>query len=238
MVVTMMLGDVSQSDSKNPVPEISLYLQVLDGAEAGQLPAAVKNLTTTGVILDVECLNSDAKTAICKDREGFLKVTSEDGSGLIELPGKILWAREHKDETAVTLGLELLEPLPLPVRHLLEADLDIGAKDMKVLWDIWDEINENTDGVDVSEPEKLVLAMADAGKSADQTDNSDAKSENTLYWAGFGTILAGLAMQLPQSEYLGFAGLVIMFGGSMLVAWKSLISMRQIAPARPAGKSS
>ena len=28
------------------------------------------------------------------------------------------------------------------------------------------------------------------------------------YWFGFGAILSGLAMQFPQSEYLGFFGLL------------------------------
>ncbi len=46
-----------------------------------------------------------------------------------------------------------------------------------------------------------------------------------IYWLGFGTILSGLAMQLPQSEYISFSGLVMMFGGSLTVAWKSVISM-------------
>ena len=238
MVVTMMLGDVVQSDPEHhPDPEILFTLQVLNGEKTDQLPAAVKNLTTTGVILDVECLDADAKKAIRKDREGVLKVTSEDGGSLIALSGKILWTRDHKDDVAVTLGLELFEPVPLPVRHLLEANLDIGAKDMKVLWDYWDEIKEKTGTDDVFEPENYAPPMADACESFEQPDNSNGKSENRLYWTGFGTILSGLAMQVPQSEYLGFAGVVIMFGGSLLVAWKSLISMRQIAPARPVGKS-
>ncbi len=60
---------------------------------------------------------------------------------------------------------------------------------------------------------------------------------NWLYWIGFGIILSGLAMQFPQSEYLGFSGIVMMFCGSLLVAWKSIMSMRQLSPAGPVDRS-
>ena len=60
---------------------------------------------------------------------------------------------------------------------------------------------------------------------------------NWLYWIGFGIILSGLAMQLPQLEYLGFAGIVMMFCGSLLVAWKSIMSLRQLSPAKPVDQS-
>ena len=62
---------------------------------------------------------------------------------MVEVPGKILWTRNREGDAGVTLGLELLEPLSMPLRHALEANMAIGAKDMKVLWDYWDEIQGN-----------------------------------------------------------------------------------------------
>jgi hypothetical protein len=129
---------------------------------------------------------------------------------------------------------------------MLEANMSIGAKDMKVLWDYWDEIQETAVPTELPEQvtpvsltpdmdaavEELVL-KPDKGAAAEEPADPEHRA-NRLYWFGFGAILSGLAMQFPQSEYLGFSGLIVMFFGSLMVAWKSILSMWQISSSSPA----
>jgi hypothetical protein len=235
MVVTMMLEDVSQSDHLDSEPLLSLQILNDTGGDAGQLSVTVKNLTTTGVILASQHQGTSAKTEMLKGREGLLRVKIAPGNQLAEIPGKIMWTRNHEDNAAVTLGMEILEPLSSPQRHALEASMPSGAKDMKVLWDHWDEIQEKKNTADVFEPES-VLPLTDPPEVFQEKEESSGRG-NWLYWIGFGIIISGLAMQFPQSEYLGFSGIVMMFCGSLLIAWKSIMSMRQLSPAGPAERS-
>ena len=159
MVVTKMLEDVSQSDHLDPEPLMSLQLFDAPDGEASQLAVTVKNLTTTGVILASQHQDISAKTETLKGREGLLLIEITPGSELAKIPGKILWTRNHEDNESVTLGLEILEPLSSPLRHALEASMSIGAQDMKVLWDYWDEIQEKTSTAEVIEGESVLAAI-------------------------------------------------------------------------------
>ena len=208
----------------------SLSFQLLNDnkEEICKFPVAVKNLTMAGVILEILHLDEDLKTDNFKGCEGVLQVIAQDDRTIVEVPGKILWTRNREGDPRVTLGVELLEPLSMPLRHALEADMAIGAKDMKVLWDYWDEIQESA----------AAGELADAVRPAPPPMNHRVASEERAdacnkggcwYWLGFGAILSGLALQFQQSEYLGFFGLLLMFAGSSVVAMKSLRSMRQLS---------
>ena len=147
---------------------------------------------------------------------------------MVEVPGKILWTRNREGDPGVTLGVELLEPLSLPLRHALEANMAIGAKDMKVLWDYWDEIQESATAGELADAVRPAPAPTNHRVASDERADACNKG-GWWYWLGFGAILSGLAMQFPQSEYLGFFGLLLMFSGSSVVAMKSLRSMRQLS---------
>jgi hypothetical protein len=235
MVVMIMLEDVSLSDHLDPEPLLSL--QILDdtGGEEAHLAVTVKNLTMTGVILDSQHQDTQAKTDMLKGREGLLLIEVTPGSELAKIPGKILWTRNHEDNGAVTLGMEIVEPLPASLRHALEANMAIGAKDMKVLWDYWDEIQEESNVAEATEVQNVFPLAETPEISPGEAEAEDGG--NWLYWLGFGVILAGLAMQLPEMEYLGFCGIGMMFGGSALVAWKSIMSIREVPAARPVNRS-
>ena len=223
MVVTMMLEDISQSDHLDPEPLLSLQILNGTGGEVGQFSVTVKNLTTTGMILASQHLDTSAKTEMLKGREGLLLIEVTPGSKLAKIPGKILWTRNHEDNESMTLGLEILEPLSSPLRHALEASMPIGAQDMKVLWDYWDEVQEKTDRNDIEV--ESVLPRSDLFETSQEKAENNGWG-NWEYWIGFGIILSGLAMQWPQVEYIGFSGIFMMFCGSLLVAWKS---MRQLS---------
>jgi hypothetical protein len=228
MVVMMMLEQNLQSGRQNSLSfENSLCLQVVNkfGEEVDQFSLAVKTLTTTGVILNIQQLENNCKTEICKGRDVLFKVYSADIGGMVELPGKILWTRNNEDDTALTLGLELLDPLPPSIRNILEGNMSTGAKDMKLLWDYWDETKKTMNSSDLSEPVDSVLVISKACAVSEKPEIRISRNGFWIYWLGFGTILSGLAMQLPQSEYISFSGLVIMFGGSLTLAWKSVISL-------------
>lgn len=241
MVVTAMTGQISQFNSEN-ASELykSLSLQLCNGGaeESSHLPVVVKNLTTDGVILEILHLESGLQTENLKGVEGQLKIIDQDDQVMIEIPGKILWTRNREGATGVTVGLELLGPIPLPVRQTLEAHMDIGAKDMKVLWDYWDEVQDSAisaspPNMEISVPAVLTGTETCVPAAPEQSVGFNEQADtltrkNWLYWAGFGGILSGLALQFSQSEYLGISGLAMMFLGSLLVAWKSIMSMRQL----------
>jgi hypothetical protein len=231
MVVRMMMGQTSQIDpGKNFYPYKFLSFQVINdaGEEISHFPVAVKNLTTAGVILEILHLDNGLKTDSFKGIEGLLTIVAHDDRIMAEVPGRILWTRNREGDAEITFGLELLEPLPLLVRQTLEANMSIGAKDMKVLWDYWDEIQAEAITAEPSGPERTLPLASDHGATAEEQTDTMSRS-NWLYWVGFGAIASGLAMQFPQSEYLGFSGLVTMFFGSLVVAWRSIMSMRQLA---------
>ena len=103
--------------------------------------------------------------------------------------------------------------------------MSTGAKDMKLLWDYWDETKETMNSSDLSEPVDSVPVISKACAVSEMPEIRLSRNSSWIYWLGFGTILSGLAMQLSQSEYFSFSGLVMMFGGSLTVAWKSVIRM-------------
>jgi hypothetical protein len=228
-----MTGPISQLDPENTTELFkSLFFQIGDRSEAdsSHLAVVVKNLTTGGAILDTHDLNGEINTDNFKGREGLLKVIALDDTVLIEVPGKILWTRNREDATGVTLGLELLAPLPLSIRQMLEAQMDIGARDMKVLWDYWDEIQVS--GAAPPQPKEEISIPDELAHHADsQEKGKPSTNHNWLYGLGFGAILGGIALQYPDSDYLGFVGVIGMFLGSMVVAWKSIMSMRQLSSA-------
>jgi hypothetical protein len=230
-MVVRMMGQTSQVDPEVSLDHYkSLFFKLYSdtGEVISHFPVAVKNLITTGVILEILHLDNGFNIDSLKGCEGLLTIIAQDDRIMAEVPGKILWTRNREGDVEITFGLELLEPLPLLVRHTLEANMSIGAKDMKVLWDYWDEIQAEAITAEPSGPERTLSLASDHGATAEEQTDTNSRS-NWLYWVGFGAIASGLAMQFPQSEYLGFSGLVMMFFGSLVVAWRSIMSMRQLA---------
>lgn len=208
-----------------PNLENSLDLEIVnDLGDKINLPVTVKTLTNTGATLDMRLVDNVFKNQMQKEQTVVLRMNSGDGGG-VKLPGKILWTRNHKEDLAVTLGLEMKEPLPLSVRHALEAVMPINAKDMKGLWDYWDETHESSVQAELSE-QGILEIPGDVEFTQDRVENF-CKINYLIYWIGFSGILSGFIMQLSQLEYLNILGLFMMFGGSLAIALKSIMSMWQ-----------
>jgi hypothetical protein len=166
MVVMTMTVAAAKGNWENGLESYkSLYFQLFEGSKgkAGHFPVAVKNLTTAGATLKILHLDNGYKTESLKGAKGFLQLIAQDDRVMVEIPGRILWTRNLEGEEGATLGLELLEPLPSPVRHMLEANMAIVSKDMKVLWDYWDEIKETPYQPAILEPASPVTVPVDNG---------------------------------------------------------------------------
>jgi len=234
----MMMGQSSafQPDPANCLdPYKSLSFQLVNdvGEKTIHFPVIVKSLTTAGVILEILHLDNGFKRERLKGREGLFTIITQNDQIMIEVPGKILWTRNREGESGITLGLELLEPLSLPVRHTLEASMFIGAKDMKVLWDYWDEIQESAAPAEIAESEESpTFALENAVTPPKEVDGN--VNGAVMYLVGLVAIISGLIMQFLQSEYLGFSGLVVMFLGSLVIGLKSMLSMWRVSSPDPA----
>lgn len=212
----------------------SLHFQLVDGSDGktGHFPVVVKNLTTVGVILEILQLDNGYNSESLKGVKGFLKIIAQDDCLMAEVPGRILWTRHREGEAGATMGLELLEPLPLPVRQMLEANMAISSKDLKVLWDYWDEIKETATPPELPQPASPVPVALDHAEISGEQLHPNTRSQS-MYWVGFGAMMSGFAMQFSQSEYLCLSGLAVIFFGSLLVAFKSILSFWQISSPGP-----
>lgn len=239
-----MLEQSTQSDPATCMgtyKSLSFELFNEAGEEISHFPVAVKNLTTAGVILELLHLDNGLNPESLKGREGVFTIITPNDCDLIKVPGKILWISNREGDAALTIGLEMLEPLPLAVRHSLEASMSIGAKDMKVLWDYWDEIQESAAHASLTEPaepaptvmEPVVMAQENP-KVISQGAERPVNNGAMIYWVGFIAIICGISMQFLQSESLVFPGLVVMFLGSLVIALKSMMSMWRVSSPDPA----
>jgi hypothetical protein len=231
MVVRKMLEKIMQSDGHYCSKlENSLDLQIIhDNGNKINIPLAVKTLTSTGATLSIQMMDTVVRDLIQKGQQVFLRMNCGDGGTPVELLGKILWTRNHKDDLALTLGLEMIEPLPPAIRHSLEDHMSINANDMKVLWDNWDEINDREVPAVLSD-QSIFKIPAGVGASKDTQENI-GKENYLQHWIGFAIILSGIALQLPQIEYLNVFGFFLMFAGSIAIASKSIMSLRPQVPS-------
>jgi hypothetical protein len=225
MVVRTMSGQVLQADGENdPNRENPLDLEIIsEGGANLKLPVALKTLTTTGATLTMRGMDQVVQQQIQKGQQIILNIHSGEAGGIVELPGKILWTRNHKDDPAMTLGLEMTAPLLPSIRKTLEAYIPINAKDMKVFWDCWDETNKSEVPAEAAGPG--IFKIPEDNEGSPDTKEKVSKKENSTYWIGFGSILSGIVMQLPHLEYLTILGILMMFGGSIAIASKSIMSM-------------
>ncbi len=225
---------------QNRLPAFHLSLQLFQttGEEAFHLAVTVKHLTTAGVVLELLEPPDGFFDDNLKGLQGFLLGNGDHDGLLVKVPTKILWTKKHEEDTAATVGLELLKPLPLSMRHALEDDLAGGAKDMRVLWDYWDEMQQDSgpealEAAPTSVPVKPVAPTPVAPQASPTPAASPPAAAQSsggwVYLVGFAAIVIGVAMQYPQSEQMAFSGLVVMFLGSIVVAGKSLSSMWQLS---------
>jgi|GEM_PF-2385703 len=190
------------------------------------LAVAVKNLSTTGIILEADAGDGGPVAETVKGRDAILQLPASLKCDMAYIKGTLLWSRE--DRGAYTLGLDLREPLPTGVRRTLESQMEIANKDIKELWDQWDQIHgrRHLGGAEVrTAPPAPIFSPVEAGESPVADDG--AGTSRGTYWVGFGVMAAGAVMQFVGPDYLKFSGLVLIIYGSALVAVKSIWGMWQ-----------
>ncbi len=184
------------------------------------LTATVKNLSTTGIILETCAGDLPGSPEAVKGKDAAIVLPANLHSEMAYLAGKILWARG--EDGSYTVGLDFTEPLPTGVRRTLESQMEIASKDIKELWDQWDQIHGRRQpappAITAAAPATPLKTTAD--KAGEEVE--DAGAGRSTYWVGFGVIAAGAAMQFIGPDYLKFSGLVLIIYGSALVALKSI----------------
>lgn len=163
------------------------------GTEALRVPVVVRNLSTGVVILEVKFPGFLAGEANLQPggRKPRLALSAEGDEGRINIQGKLLWTRfTEGNRPKVILGMELVNP-NLKARQFLEDQISHTSKDLKGLWNRWD-----------------------------QAYNSEAPSDKKLYWVGMALLGSGMALQLTGNMTLKVSGWILWFLGSLSVAWK------------------
>lgn len=164
------------------------------GREPLRLPVRIHSLSATGALL--ESLDGEAPPALLSlsGREAVITVTSES-SPLKDIPGRISWTRPAR--SGFILGFELKEP-ELEVRRLLEDHMESFPRDLKELWDAWDEVHR-------SRPVQV--------------------AEQAAYLVGVGAVAAGTTLYLAGPDTLKLYGCIMALYGCLMMAAKSIWSL-------------
>jgi hypothetical protein len=116
-----------------------------------------------------------------------------------DIHGKILWLRPGEGGLKTfQAALELQETDP-QARRMLENQLITYPKDMKELWDHWDQVHTAAPG--------------------------HSKGDQSVYFVGMGAVAAGLMLHYSGPESINPLGIIIAIYGSLVMAGKSLWSM-------------
>ncbi len=173
------------------------------GREPLQLPVRINSLSATGALLEVP--DNDAPSALFSlgGREAVLTVPA-DSSPLRDIPGRISWTRPAAQGFIV--AFELKEP-DLEVRRVLEEHMGSFPRDLKELWDAWDEVHR-------SRPAQV--------------------AEQAAYLVGVGAVAAGTTLYLAGPDTLKLYGCIMALYGCLMMAAKSIWSLwRSRAASRP-----
>lgn len=175
-------------------------------AAAGQgppyhLPIVVKSLSATGVILEVHFPPEGLNLKELQGRGTIIHLPVTGNGGKMAIRGKVLWSRPQVgNDPLFLLGLELEDPT-LEVRQALEDQLPIATKDIKELWDQWDQSRETP------------------------RPPPDASSQQGIYLVGMGVVLGGLGVQLWGPENVKSLGFILVLYGCITLAVKSLCTL-------------
>lgn len=167
---------------------ISLEIAGQQEEGAAQLPVTLKKVAGRVATLEVSNAWRLMKWETLQGQQGFMHLTPREGGEPKVLEGTVVWARlGGVEKRRLHLGLELAHPDP-PLTRLLEAYLTQTPKDMKELWNRWDEVHATPAG-------------APLGRK--------------LYLAGLGLILVGMILQLAGPKAIRIIGWVLWFLGSL-----------------------
>jgi hypothetical protein len=179
-----------------------IIFEVIDqeGEAALRVPVVVQNLTAGVVTLEAIYPQGSTSWENLKGHTGNLRLRFKGGEEPIDIKGRLIWSKlAGEGGKQLTLGLELDKPT-LTVRKILGDLIPHTSKDLKSLWDRWDQANAS--------PKSDHLGQA-------------------LYLLGMLLLFGGLALQLAGNKSYQLFGWVLWFFGSLAVAGKSLWSLWQ-----------
>jgi hypothetical protein len=213
-------SQTGQEAASNPL--LNLVVLYRAGESEGiSYSVNVKSLTTNGIILETINIAAGINPESLKGKESLIMIPSSSPAGLARVGSKILWARlREEDQPDLVMGLEFKDPLSLPLRQALESHLPISAKDMKGLWDQWDQVH----GIQLDGKTELEAVVPDQSTPLAPRP-SPAEEPHPgwgSYYVGLGVITAGAALQFTDADYLNFSGFILVIYGSFVIAVKSL----------------
>jgi len=207
--------------------------------EAVPLAVRIKSLSARGVILTGQL--SSAGDLPDKGQAATIHLPAQENGGLTHIRTTLLWTRPGEaGEDQVLLGLALDES-NLKTRQALEAYLPQYPKDLKGLWDHWDQVQE-----DLTQSSPVVLPLARPGippaptcqaapaASAAKADGRPSSSADLpIYLVGLGAGAAGLGLYTLGPDSYQVFGAILAIYGSLTMAGRSLWTMwlRKAAPA-------
>lgn len=163
------------------------------------LPMRVKSLSARGVILEGAHLPENLDLQSLAGGDGVIHVSSANLSSRAQVPCKVIWARsEGLDSCGLLVSLEMAEP-DLAARRILEDQLINYPKDMKELWDQWDQ--------------------------AQETRPKATRVESGVYLVGLAAVMGGLLMYYLGQESIKLLGSIMAIYGSLFIAGKSAWTM-------------
>jgi hypothetical protein len=181
-------------------PYIILEINDQEGETALRVPVVVQNLTAGVVTLEAIYSQTTVGWENYDGHSGNLRLRFRGGEEPIDIRGKLIWTRSAGEGGRhLTLGLELARPT-LTARKILGDLIPHGAKDIKGLWDRWDQAYASP---------------------------KPAFSDQKIYLLGMILLFGGVALQLAGHKSFQLFGWVLWFFGSLAVAGKSLWSIWQ-----------
>lgn len=177
-----------------------LEIETGDGGAPARVPAVMKSLA--GATLSLEVVNPANLVGWERiiERPARLCLSSGDKGKATYVEGKVSsakWVGEKKWRLQV--GLELSH-LGINTYKLLERHLMTSPKDIKELWERYDQVRET-------------VPLTPANRK--------------FYLAGLGLLLGGLILQMTEPRALKMLGWVLWFFGTLGVAGTSIWSLLQ-----------
>ena len=180
-------------------PFVILEIADRDGETALRLPVVVLNLTAGVVTLESIYPQADLGWDNFHGRHSNLRLRFKGGEEPIDLDGNLVWTKlSGQSSRQLILGLELDRPT-LTARKILTDLIPHPGKDIKGLWDRWDQAYPN---------------------------QRSPQPHQKIYLLGLLLLLGGVALQMGTKSYQLF-GWLLWFLGSLAVAGKSLYSFWQ-----------
>ncbi len=194
------MADLDAADAVMTQDTSAIFLEIDDpaGGAPTRLPVILKNLSGEIATLELVEFYLLKGWQDLEGRHAALCLLEPEHRAPVHIQGAVAWKGfTGEGRPRLALGLELAQPTPA-IRKLLEKFAVHTPKDIKGLWERWDEVRETA-------PPPLV--------------------DRKLYFAGLGLLLAGLALQLPDPRGLKLLGWGLWLLGSLGLAGKSICAL-------------